>query len=211
MNDEKRPITSYPSNSQFKLQKPEPPTPEPKKVEKVTTGVVKQQKKGLGRKIVETFVGEDVVNVRQYLIHDVLVPAIKSTLSDMVQGGIEMMLFGERKGTKTRRDGNRSYVSYNSYSAPDNKRREMTQQSRARHDFGDIVLQTRGEAEEVLSHLVDLTIDYGQATVSDLYDLVGITGQFTDNKYGWTDLSRASISRTRDGYVLVLPRPILID
>jgi hypothetical protein len=128
-----------------------------------------------------------------------------------------MLLFGERKGSKTRRDKDRSYVSYNSYSSRDrdrdrrDDRRELSQRDRARHNFDDILISSRGEAEEVLSHLVDLTIDYGQASVADLYDLVGITGEFTDNKWGWTDLRSASVSRVRDGYLLNLPRTKLID
>ena len=49
------------------------------------------------------------------------------------------------------------------------------------------------------------------ATIGDLYDLVGMTGDFTDNKWGWDNLSRASTTRVRDGYILVLPRPVVID
>jgi hypothetical protein len=56
-----------------------------------------------------------------------------------------------------------------------------------------------------------LTFDYGQASISDLYELVGITANFTDNKWGWTDLRSSSVSRARDGYLLNLPRPILLD
>lgn len=199
----------YPSNSHKNKEQKE----ETKKVEKVVKGTVVQRKKSLGKRIIETFVGEDVNSVTSYLIHDVLVPAAKSTISDMVQGGIEMLLFGEKKGSRTQRDRGRSYVSYNNYSSRDRRddRREFSNRDRARHNFDDIVLSSRGEAEEVLSHLVDLTIDYGQASVSDLYDLVGITGNFTDNKYGWFDLSSASVSRSRDGYLLNLPKPKLLD
>jgi hypothetical protein len=49
---------------------------------------------------VETLFSSDKTDsVSGYIVHDVLVPAIKSTLSDMVQGGIEMLLFGERSHT----------------------------------------------------------------------------------------------------------------
>jgi hypothetical protein len=66
-------------------------------------------------------------------------------------------------------------------------------------------------ANEVINCLVDLIQDYGQATVSDLYDLVGITGNFTDNKYGWTDLRSATATRIHEGYMLNLPKPIPLD
>ena len=186
---------------------------ETKKVEKVITGKVVTRKKSLGKRIIETFIGDDVGSVSSYILYDVLIPAAKSTISDTVQGGIEMLLFGEKKGSRTKRDQGRSYVSYNNYSGSrrPSERREMTPQNRARHNFEDIILSSRGEAEEVLSHLVDLIMDYGQASVSDLYDLVGITGNFTDNKYGWTDLSHAGVSRARDGYLINLPKAILLD
>lgn len=188
---------------------------EPRKIEKVIKGKALQRKKSLYKRFVETFIGEDVNSVTSYILHDVLIPAAKSTLSDMVQGGIEMLLFGERRGSRTTRDKGRSFVSYNNYSSPTgarrDERREPTQRNRSMHNFDDIVLVTRGEAEEVLSHLVDLITDYGEASVADLYDLVGLTEEFTDRKYGWTNLRSASVSRAREGYLLNLPKPILLD
>lgn len=202
----------FPSNS----RKDKEEKNETKKVQKVVKGKVLKKKKSLGKKFMQTFVGEDIDNVWEYLVHDVLVPAAKSTVSDMVQGGIEMLLFGERKGSRTTRDKGRSYVSYNNYGSRDRDRdrdrdRERSSRNRSKHSFDDIVLSSRGEAEEVLSHLVDLTIDYGQATIADLYDLVGITQEYTDRKYGWTDLGGASVSREREGYVLNLPKPRVVD
>lgn len=192
---------------------------EPKKVEKVVTGLVRQKKKSFFKKVMDTLVSDDASNISGYIIHDILVPAFKDVVEDMVKGSIEVLIRGERTGSRTTRDRGVSRVSYNSVSSRRNDRdrdrrddrRDVSSRNRARHNFDDIVLETRGEAEEVLSHLVDLTIDYGQASVSDLYDLVGITGAFTDNKYGWYDLKDASVSRARDGYLLNLPRTILLD
>ena len=218
-NEEARmPIrTNYPSNAyKSREQKENPKKEEPKKVGKIIKGTVVQRKKSLGKRFLENFIADDMGNIVGYIIHDVLIPAAKSTLEDMVKGGIEILLHGEQKGSRTRRDGGRSYVNYSGYSSPrrddrDRDRRDMSQRSRARHDFGDLIFPSRGEAETVLSDLVDLTIDYGQATVANLYDFCGITENFTDNKWGWTDLSSASVSRARDGYLLNLPRPILLD
>ena len=49
--------------------------------------------------------------------------------------------------------------------------------------------------------------DYGVVAVSDFYDLIGVKTEFTDSKYGWTDLSLGSVQSYRDGYVLQLPSP----
>jgi hypothetical protein len=133
----------------------------------------------------------------------------------MIQSLPELIFYnGEKRGSRTRRDGSKSYVSYNNYSSRDrdrrDDRRDISSKNRAHHNFDDIILSSRGEAEEVLSQLVDMTLDYGQATVADLYDLVGITSEYTDRDWGWENLSSASVSRVRDGYMLNLPRTILL-
>ena len=134
----------------------------------------------------------------------------------MVKGSFKMALFGDEKGSsnRTSRDNGVSMVSYNNYSSnqrPDSRTRDVVPRNKSRHNFDDIILASRGEAEEVLSHLVDLVLDYGQATVADLHDIVGIPIEYTDNKYGWQSLSRAEVQRVRDGWLIVLPKPVQLD
>lgn len=199
-------IKKFPSNSKF--SKGDPPLEEPdKKVTKVVKGPVMRKKKGFLTKVSEVFIKEDADNIGSYIFNDVLVPALQDMISDMIIGGIEM-LFGTRKNTRSYRDRNVTHVNYGSFS---DDRRNVSKVSRARHSFDDIVLKDRGEAEEVISNLVDLTIDYGVATVADLYDLVGVRADFTDAKYGWTDLSTARTRRVQGGYFLDLPKTRLID
>ena len=200
----------FPPNSHKSRVEPE----EPKKVvKKVVSGKVVKKKKTFWRKMTDTLFGEDVESVSSYIIHDVLVPAAKNTLSDIVSGGIEMLLFGDAKSPRSRRDVNRSYVRYDKVSYRDERhdRREPSPRNRLRHNFDDIILASRGEAEEVLSHLVELIDVYGMASVADLYDMVGLTSSYTDQKYGWVNLSSAHTSRVRDGYLLELPRAMPLD
>lgn len=217
--NEKFPSNSRKNKTEIDLR------PEGKQIEKIVTGTVKQQKRGFMKKLAGIFLEDDTKSVGSYIFHDVLIPAAKSMISDMVGGGIEMLLFGEKRGSRTRREGGRSYTSYGSfYQANDRDRnrdrdkprseRDMSNVGRARHDFDEIVVESRGEAEMVLSHLVDLTMDYGQATVSDLYQLVGITAAYTDDKFGWYDLrsDEAYISRQRNGgYLINLPKTRLLE
>ena len=58
-----------------------------------------------------------------------------------------------------------------------------------------------------LNEIIDT---YKIASVADLYDLVGLTGNYTDNRYGWTNIASADVIRTRDGYQLKLPRALPI-
>lgn len=80
---------------------------------------------------------------------------------------------------------------------------------RAYH-FDDIVLANRKDAEQVLSQLSDVITTYGQASVADLYDLVGVINEFTDNCYGWTSSDSMYVIHIRDGYKLKLPKPSLL-
>ena len=180
----------------------------PKKVEQVATG--KQRKKSDVRKFTDVFVSEDMASVKDYILMEVLLPAAKKAIADAVTNGIDMLLYGEAR-SKNRDRGSR--VSYTRYYERDRERDyERGARTRARgYDYDDIILDTRREAEEVLDRMQDLIDTYGMVSVADLYDLVGISGIYTDNKYGWTHLRSADVQRVRDGYLLKLPKALPFD
>ena len=179
-----------------------------KKIEPVVKGKVTTKKNNV-RKLTNTFVTEDIQNVKSYVLMDVLVPAIKKAISDIVTNGIDMLLYGETG--RSRRKTNASVVSYRNYY--DSRREERYSSSRTRtgYSYDDVVLETRGEAEDVLSRMDELIDTYGVVSVADLYDLVGISCNYTDNKYGWSNLRNAEPVRVRDGYMLKLPKALPID
>ena len=191
----------YPANSKKARERPQ----EKPKQEKIIESTATHRKPGVAGKVIRTFVAEDSPSVLNYVVMEVLVPAAKNMISDAFSQGIERILFGD---TRARRPGRPGYTNYNRYSERHtaDPRPAMSRQARATHDFNDIIIETRGEAEDVLDRLRDLISEYEVATVSDLYDLVGLTGEFTDDKWGWYDLRSASIRPIRGGYLLNLPR-----
>ena len=184
---------------------------ERKKLEPIAKG--KTKKKSEVKKFADVFIAEDVTSVKEYVINDVLIPAAKKAISDIITNGIDMILYGEARGRDRR--GNGSKVSYTKYY--DRERDRDYDRSRSRttrrsvYDYDDIILDTRGEAEEVLNRMDDLIDTYDIVSVADLYDLVGIQGNYTDNKYGWTNLRNATVQRVRDGYLLKLPKALPLD
>lgn len=181
-----------------------------KKVEKVVSGSVKARKKSEIQKFADVFIQEDAQKVKSYILMDVLVPAVKKAISDIVTNGVDMILYGETGQTKKR--GSASKVSYRSYyEKRDDRRDHSSGRTRTGYDYDDIVLDNRGETEEVLSRMDELIAAYGLVSVADFYDLVGITGSYTDNKYGWTDIRSASVVRVRDGYMIKLPRALPLN
>lgn len=208
--------TEFPSNS-HRLKTVEEDPPEQKRVEKVIKGKLIKRKKSFLNNFSQTFFGDDAKSVMNYVIWDVLIPAAKETISDMVSTGVSMLLFGEgsvRGSTPIHRDKNVSRVSYNSFFNRNSSRSRISHEgprNRSRHNFDDLVIASRGEAEEVLSTLVDLIDEYDVASVADLYDALGITTDYSDNKWGWDNLNRAVVRRVRDGYILDLPKPFVIE
>jgi hypothetical protein len=190
----------YPANSKKSRQSPSEKT----RPEKVVEGEVTQRKRGIAGKVVHTFLSEDSPSVMNYIVMEVLVPAAKNMVSDAVSQGIERILFGD---TRPSRSGRPGYINYSRIaSGRSDSRPALSRQARAIHDFDDIIIASRAEAEDVLDRLRDLINQYEVASVSELYDLVGLTGEFTDDKWGWYDLRSASIRPIRGGYLLNLPR-----
>ena len=179
-----------------------------KKIQKVVHGKVKTKPKSGMSKITDIFISEDAANVKSYIVMDVLVPAVKKAISDIVRDGIDMILYGESRGRRSSTSS--SYVSYRDYSRSDDRDRFRDSRIRSGYNHDDIILESRGEAEEVLTRMDELIDTYGVVSVADLYDLIGKSCEYTDNKYGWTNIRNAEPIRVRDGYMLKLPKALPI-
>lgn len=207
-------MNQYPSNSRKSKEEQRESVPE-KKIEKVISGTAKTKKKSEIQKFTDVFVSEDMNSVKSYIVMDVIVPAVKKAISDVVTNGIDMLLYGE-SGNRNNKKNRASNVSYRSYYESRDDRRDRSfdrgySGRQAGYNFDNIILDNRGEAEDVLTRMDELIETYNIVSVADFYDLVGVSGNYTDNKYGWTDLRSASIVRTRDGYMIKLPKALPLD
>jgi len=210
--------SEFPSNKRPAVR---PTSAKKETVEKVVTGKVVTRRKPLTRRFAETFIAEDSQSVGRYILLEVLIPAAKDLISDMVSQAVDRTLFGGRRNARSgyRPSGSSGHVSYNRYASPtqgspwrrDEERQGISRTARRNHNFDEIVLATRVEANEVIDRLFDLISKYEQATVSDLYDLVGLEAKFTDEKWGWRDMRGVQAIRVGGGYLLDLPKPEQLD
>ena len=207
--------SEFPANSQ--ASKSDPPVD--KKIERITSSDPVRKKKSLRRQFSETFVAGDMRGAVSYVIMDVMLPAAKDMIVEAGSQGIERLIFGEtrRRSGRTPQAGATGYVSYNRMSGPtvasriSGPARAMSRAARSRHNFDEIILESRTEAEDVIDRLFELVSRYETATVADLYELVGISSTHTDHRWGWLDLHGAGVSRIRGGYLLDLPDPEPLD
>lgn len=202
-------MENYPNNS-FKAREAnsggghskDAPPPE-KHVEKIITGTVKPAKKSWFKKFIGLFVSDEVDDVPSHLLRNVVIPAIKRTISDCVEIGLN----GE---TGKRRISGSSIVSeYRGGNGSQNRTRYDIQNL---YEIDDIILDTYGDCEAVLDEMRDLIEQYGMVSVNDLYDMLGTSStRHTDSKYGWTSLRTAKIVPMRGGFMLKLPRVVPLN
>ncbi|MDO4292099.1 MAG: hypothetical protein Q4C65_02600 [Eubacteriales bacterium] len=204
-------MEEYKSNSHRSREEKMKSATERKKVEKVITGTAKPKKKSEIQRLADIFIAEDVASVKSYVIDDVLIPAIKKAISDIVTNGIDMVLYGQ-SGRRKKDNTTIPRISYRDYySKNDRDDRTVLNRTRSGYAYDDIILNTRRDAEAVLASLDELIDVYGMASISDLNDLVGITGRYTDCNYGWQDIHDADVVSVRDGFMIRLPKAIPLN
>jgi hypothetical protein len=190
--------------------KEEQKSTEVKKVEKVVKGTVKTKKKSEVRKLTDAFISEDAANVKSYVWLDVIIPTIKKTVVDIVTDSIHMIFLGTTARGKSGSSGTK--INYSKFYDPrDDRRYTEPRVNRNRFDYDDLIFESRGEAEAVLDQMEELIDRYHVVTVADMYDMADMTAPYTSNKYGWSNLRNAEIVRVRDGYIIKLPRAMVID
>lgn len=206
----------FPGNSK-KSKAPE----ERPEVQRVTTSDVVRRKKPLGKRIGEAFSGDDAKSVGSYILMDVLIPATKDLIVDVVIQSVQRSLYGSSRPSRGGYSSTTGNVPYNRYSgsrttstgqgkppwAREEPRRGMSRQSKNNHNFDELVIGSRIEAESIIDSLRLLIEKYDVATVTDFYKCVGVTSDFTDNNWGWYDLSGAAVVRIPEGYLVDLPGP----
>ena len=77
----------------------------------------------------------------------------------------------------------------------------------------ELVYETRADAEDVLNGMSEIIDNYGFVTVADLYDISGLPGAYyTDSIIGWKgSIKESTIKKVRDGYIINLPEPEVLE
>lgn len=198
-------IEDLPSNSRRSKEQEAPASDERPIKEKVISGKAKVAKKGGVGKMADLLCLQDIREVGEYVFKDVFIPNVKKVFKEVVDNTIDALFYG--KVEKPSGGTNASRVNYNAAYRTYNEPPVRSATARPGYVFENVTLETRSDAEEVLASLKDIIDRYGICSVADLYDITGMDSKPTDSNYGWSDLERATIVRTVDGYLLKLPKP----
>lgn len=206
-------MQDFPANSR-KAQETEAPR---EQLKPVTTAKKTERRTGLGRKFKNTFLGGTGRMAADHAVTDVVVPGIRDMIYDALHRGIDVLFYGEgpkrpsRGGTSSiltnQNLGRFDYAGQSRPTKASTQQRTVSSTSRARQDFGDLVIPSLQEANEVLDQMFEVLSRDGVVSVTDLYMLTGIKPEHTDMKWGWTRLSGARAVRLRQGgFILDLPQ-----
>lgn len=178
-----------------------------KEIKKVVSGKVSRKKKSLVQKTAESFFSADLSEVAGYVIDDVLLPAFKKLVWEGISNGAEMLIFGEVRSKKSKSGFN----NYGKYFREASSSRSRDRRSRSRGEVDDIEFDDRWDAQDVLDSALDYLDQYDEITVADIYEMAGEDYDHIDTQYGWDNLKGARVVRSRDVYILELPRPYKLE
>ncbi|ASR83343.1 hypothetical protein SEA_MEDIUMFRY_47 [Arthrobacter phage MediumFry] len=213
MSEEKGKTMNYGKVSSVSEEQEVPTTEERQTAEKVISGVVIERKPGLGSKIRETFMGVSARETAEHVVMDVLVPQFRHMVADAGMQMVERLILGENRARPSSSSSSsagrvRGYTAYNRYS--ESKGSESEAHNFRSNRVREVIVETRGDAQMVLDKLFEHIDRYNAVSVAYYYELVGITGTFTDHQWGWTNLNASGVSSVREGYRIELPAPISI-
>jgi len=211
-------MADYSSNSNKSKEARQNQQSEKHEVKAVASG---QMKKRSGiRKFFGDFVSDDARDIKDYVIGDILLPAAKDTLFDMITNSVGMALgFGSSNRRPSNRGGSRLdrgttsqygnvvVTDYSGYS--NNRAPRRAQPGRYRYNFEDIEFRDKRECDDVLFELDGIMGQYNFVSVADFYRASGIDEndiKYTDSDYGWYNLGGSEAYYSRGMWHIRMPQ-----
>lgn len=179
------------------------------KFKKVIDSDVKISKHNPRTKLSDVFIAKDIHSVGYTLVDDILIPEIKKILDSLVSNGFHMLLYGEPNRTKPKNGSlPGAKIAYQNFYSEGKSAIATTKTNKITSytEYDRMIFSSKEEAETILDIMNESIETYGQVSILDLYDMVGISSMYASDNYGWKNLSKAYSERCADGYILRLPK-----
>lgn len=195
---------------------------EERRLKKVVEGTVEVVKRPA-----KAFLSDDASHVGSYIFEDVIRPTVKKFLYDAMVKAAKILWYGRDGAPSETVVYNKSMpttcISYSGSTLSQKYEPKKETVSKVPGYFFDNVLfkkwykdengnwiedmqKAKQDAETVLFDLDETVAVYGQASIRDFYDSVGVTGTAENCNYGWRSLESAKIMEVKDGYMIQFPK-----
>lgn len=195
----------------------------PERFEPLSDTPVKTKKHGIGSKFAEVFFATSPAAARDHVVTNIFLPTLKDLVLDMAYGYLSMFLY-DRPAVGGRRGRSGADVYSQAFSRSSNVSRERLAGSvgngaskaisatGTRRMEDELIFDDMGEAQEYLDNFREILDRYGVLSIGDVMDMCGLSHTFTDDKYGWKNLSQANVRRLGHGqYTIYFPRALPIN
>jgi hypothetical protein len=151
------------------------------------------------------------------MIWETFFPNLRDNIEDSVHDGISALFGGTsggyrrssrvpgRGGNITRHNPDRALGGRSVVPEP-----RLSREDKVLQNTGVIEIDSRAEAEEILAALNAAIDQFDAVSLAEFYQMVRMTPDHTDYKFGWEDLGGAKIVHSRGAYYLDLPKPIVL-
>lgn len=215
--------TKLPNNSDSALME----SKDSRVVNKPVISTKAKHRTSFGKLLRQTFIPEDVSDAKDFILTDIVMPALKNGIFDTVMNIVDYWRGG---GGSYRRPGNIAaprpkvgqQYDYSSRSRIDPGPANKSPIGFSRYSYDDVIVEdypsnqggsaaARADAEAVLVSMQNTIDRYSVVRINDLYDFVGLTSTSADYNYGWRNLEGATVRRVNGGWHIVLPKPLPIE
>ena len=206
-----------------------------KKLDPVIDGGATVHKKSKGKAAVESFLGEEIEEVKNHIVYDMIIPSTKDAMSnmfgsivdffnDMIHEFIDSIFFGSSETPRS--SSSQTYVSYQGYYNKGKTRtsrpaRQVSTSSK-RHTIDEVEFESDEKetalekATKVYLEMIDRIERYNEVSVAEFFDMAHITLDWVEEQekdaWGWKDPSAIGKPRRRRGkYIIPLPRPVSLE
>ena len=202
-------FSEEPGDVKINIQDPSKPNPS----KQIAHAKKLPPKETITDKVIHGLYGNDVNrdNVGDYVLKERLIPVGKRMLNNGAQNilkhasdVVQMLIFGKVIENKN------GPTDYTSFSNPSVATSTSPTAHKLMNQVEQFAFSTRQDAERVLSYLRGRIKEFGSCSVLDYYEAVNEPVDYMMSNQGWMDLSTAQIRVAPEGFIIDLPRPILL-
>lgn len=175
----------------------------------IATRVINTKPDSAGKRFIKLFLAEDVDDLGEYLIRDLIVPGVKDVFFNFLWA----LFWGDKRSGSASRSDKTPYYKASQMTkirtiGASKKEEQEEPKDTQKFDLSNLRFASQAEARDVLDSMKIYLESYPGVSIGYLQELLGETGDYTNEYYGWTNLQSATIRPTSGGrWLLVLPRP----